>query len=86
MGNITKFLKALALVVGLIAGVLSIVDFFLTDRAVTNTVQRFFAPTINLEQNLSPDAIRELRKNTPDGEPIRIEKGITIREETNGQN
>ena len=80
---IVKILKIVALVVGITAGILSIVDFFITDRAVTRTVQRLFAPTINIEQNISPEALRELRKNSPDG-TIRIEKGITIRRE-NGQ-
>lgn len=63
---------------------------FVSDNIVKRTVKAFFRPTINLEQNISPDAMMELKKNTPDGEPIRIEKGITIRVqpegESNGEN
>ena len=53
-------------------------------RGVVRQYNRFFAPTINLEQNISPEAAKELRKNSPDG-TIRIEKGITIREEPNAE-
>jgi hypothetical protein len=61
---------------------------FVSDNFVKRAVTNFFRPTINLEQNISPEAMRELKKNTPDGEPIRIEKGITIRVEegNNGEN
>jgi hypothetical protein len=61
---------------------------FVSDNFVKRAVRSFFQPQINVEQNISPDAMRELKKNSPDGEPIRIEKGITIRieEGTNGEN
>jgi hypothetical protein len=61
---------------------------FVTDNFVKREVMRLFRPEINIEQNISPEAMRTLRENTPDGEPIRIEKGITIRieEGDNGEN
>lgn len=74
---IVKILKITALIVGITAGIISIIDFFITDRLVTKSVQRFFAPQIHIEQNISPEALRELRESSPDG-TIRIEKGITI--------
>lgn len=60
---------------------------FVSDNFVKRTVKSWFAPQINVEQNISPEAMRELKKNSPDG-TIRIEKGITIRTEegTNGEN
>jgi hypothetical protein len=60
---------------------------FYTDNVIKRTVRSIFAPQINIEQNLSPDALRELQKNSPDG-TIRIEKGITINppEENNAEN
>lgn len=74
-----KYLKVAALIVGIIASIFSIVDFFITDRAVTRTVQRFFQPHINIEQNIDPEALKSMIRDS-DG-TIRIEKGITIRRE-----
>ena len=60
---------------------------FVSDNFVKRAVKSWFQPQINVEQNISPDAMRELKKSSPDG-TIRIEKGITIRTEegTDGQN
>jgi len=79
----TKWITWILAVLAALAGLYT----FYTDNFVKKAVKRFFAPTINLEQNLSPDALRELRKSSPDG-TIRIEKGITIHppEENNAEN
>ena len=70
-------------IITVITFILLIYTFF-TDNFIKRGAVRFFAPTINLEQNISPEAMKELRKSSKDG-TIRIEKGITIREGTDAE-
>ncbi len=74
--RIFNWLKIIGMLVAVLAGITTLIDWWF-DHFLYN---RFFTtPELVIEQRLSPEAMKELKK----GNKITIEKGIRL---NNGQN